>query len=146
MGRVVAKPEVCIGCRLCEIWCSVAHSRSRNIIKTFLYEEKKPFPRVTVEEKLPLTFAIQCRHCAEPDCVAACIGGALFKDPASGRVVHDREKCVGCYSCVLTCPYGSIVVDPKRREVFKCDLCAGLDELYCVSHCPNEALVYVPEE
>lgn len=145
MGKILAKPEVCIGCHLCEVWCAVAHSKSRNILKAFLYEKDKPTPRILVEERLPLTFAMQCRHCAEPDCVTACISGALYKDTESGRVMHDREKCVSCYSCVLTCPYGNIVINDNNREVVKCDLCAGLDEMYCISHCPNEALVFVSE-
>lgn len=85
--RVVSKPEVCIGCHLCEIWCSVAHSKSKDIIKAFLYEQPRPQPRILVEEKLPETYALQCRHCQEPKCVAACIAGALYKDE-EGIVVH----------------------------------------------------------
>ncbi len=142
MGRVLVKPEVCIGCHLCEIWCAVAHSRSKNILKAFTSEQPKPLPRVLVEERLPLTFALSCRHCAEPDCVFACISGALYKDRETGRVVHDRARCVGCYSCVMACPYGCVLINEKERRVLKCDLCTGLDFPYCVSHCPNEALVY----
>ncbi len=145
MGRILIKPEVCIGCRLCEIWCTVAHSKTKNIIKAFLYEEVRALPRVQVEEKLPLTFPMQCRHCEEPDCVAACISGALSKDPGTGRVDHDAEKCVGCFSCVLACPYGCININENERKVVKCDLCRELDTMYCVSHCPNEALVFVNE-
>ena len=78
MGKIVAKPEVCIGCHLCEIWCAVAHSKSKEVIKTFLYENP-PRPRIVVEERLPLSFALQCRHCPEPDCVFACISGALYQ-------------------------------------------------------------------
>lgn len=146
MRKIVAKPEVCMGCHLCEVWCAVAHSKSKNIIKAFLYEKPRPLPRVIVEERPPVTFAWQCRHCQEPDCVSACISGALFKDPASGRVIHDSSKCVGCYSCVMACPYGSIIINDESREVLKCDLCAGLNYIYCVNHCPNEALVYLEEQ
>ncbi|MCF8012303.1 MAG: 4Fe-4S dicluster domain-containing protein [Clostridiales bacterium] len=146
MGKIQVKPEVCIGCHLCEIWCQVAHSKSKNIIKTFLYEKTIPMSRVVVEENLPLTFPMQCRHCQEPDCVSACISGALIKDSASGKVIHDPSKCVGCFSCVMACPYGNIFVNEKTREIVKCDLCEGLDEPYCVSHCPNEALVYVSDD
>ncbi|MBF7083378.1 4Fe-4S dicluster domain-containing protein [Desulfallas sp. Bu1-1] len=145
MGKILAKPEVCMGCHLCEIWCAVAHSKTKNIIKAFNYEKSKPLPRIRVEENLPVTFALQCRHCEEPDCVAACISGALTKNPETGAVEHDRDKCVGCYSCVLTCPYGNIFINDESRQIIKCDLCAGLDSRYCVSHCPNEALVYVED-
>lgn len=138
--KIIAKPEVCIGCHLCEVWCAVAHSSSKDIIKAFLYEEPKPMPRIVVEERKPLSFAIQCRHCDEPECVAACISGALYK--ADGRVFHDYSKCVGCYSCVMACPYGSIRVDHSTHKVVKCELC---DELACVKMCPNNALVVVEE-
>ncbi|MGB9905084.1 MAG: 4Fe-4S dicluster domain-containing protein [Desulfotomaculales bacterium] len=142
MEKVLFKPEVCIGCHLCAIWCAVAHSRSKDVVKAFLYEKPKPVPRVIVEEKLPLTFALSCRHCAEPECVAACISGALYREKGTGRVVHDRSRCVGCYSCVMACPYGCIVIDGEEKKVTKCDLCAGLDFPSCVRHCPNGALVY----
>ncbi len=142
----MVKPEVCIGCHLCEIWCTVAHSKSKNILKAFLYEKPKPLPRIIIEERLPLTFALPCRHCLEPDCVFACISGALSKDLETGRVIYDKLKCVGCYSCVMACPYGCITVEPENQKIVKCDLCAELDFPYCVSHCPNEALVYVSDD
>ncbi|MBC7104836.1 MAG: 4Fe-4S dicluster domain-containing protein [Firmicutes bacterium] len=144
MAKIVAKPEVCIGCHLCEIWCVVAHSGSGDVLKAFLFEGPPP-PRIVVEERLPLTFALPCRHCAEPDCVFACIAGALSKDPQSGRVRHDESRCVGCYGCVMACPYGAIVVDPHNRRVVKCDLCEGRDLPVCVARCPNGALAYVDE-
>jgi carbon-monoxide dehydrogenase iron sulfur subunit len=142
LPRVVVKPEVCIGCHLCEVWCVVAHSKSRDILKAFKYEKERPLPRVLVEENIPLTFAMQCRHCNEPDCVFACISGALYKDQESGKVVHDESRCVGCYSCVMACPYGAIVIDQNNRKITKCDLCEGLDYPMCVKMCPNEALIY----
>ncbi len=145
MQKIIAKPEVCMGCHLCEIWCKVAHSKSKDIIKAFLHESP-PLARIVVEEKLPLTFAIQCRNCEEPDCVFACISGALRKDPKSGRVVYDEERCVGCYSCVMACPYGVIFMDRPRRKIIKCDLCEGLETPMCVEKCPNQALVYLEED
>lgn len=143
MGKILVKPEVCIGCHLCEIWCAVSHSRTKDIIKSFLYENEKPVSRIIVEEEIPLTFALQCRHCNEPDCVFACISGALYKNLKTGKVVHEAAKCVGCYSCVMACPYGCIVIDKGNKKVVKCDLCDGQDSLFCVSKCPNEALIYV---
>ena len=92
---------------------------------------------------MPLTFALSCRHCLEPDCVFACISGALSKNFETGRVIYDKLKCVGCYSCVMACPYGCITMETENQKIVKCDLCAELDFPYCVSHCPNEALVYV---
>lgn len=141
--RILAKPEVCMGCHLCEIWCAVAHSKSKDIIKAFMYEEPRPVSRIRVEDRIPVTFAIQCRNCDEPECVAACISGALYKD-ADGNVVHDESKCVGCYSCVMACPYGSVKIDDRTQKVVKCDLCDG--DPQCVKMCPNDALIIVESE
>jgi carbon-monoxide dehydrogenase iron sulfur subunit len=143
MRRVVAKPEVCVGCHLCEIWCVVAHSTSKDVIKAFLYERDGNHPRITVEENLPETLAINCRHCDEPECMASCISGAIYKDE-EGRVLHNPEKCVKCYSCVMSCPYGAIVIS-ENGDIFKCDLCKDLEYPYCVRFCPNDALELVED-
>ena len=56
----------------------------------------------------PATFAYHvsaaCNHCAAPACVANCPQGALDKDPDTGLVLHDDEKCIGCATCVNSCP------------------------------------------
>lgn len=141
MKRIVAKPEYCMNCRLCEIHCVVAHSQSKDIIKAFKKEKGQVPPRVTVEQAGPVTFAVQCRHCDESPCVAACMTGALTRDPETGWVKHDPDKCVGCWMCVMTCPAGAIVRDKYHHAAAKCDLCAALGEPACVANCPNEALV-----
>ncbi|MBC7110133.1 MAG: 4Fe-4S dicluster domain-containing protein [Archaeoglobi archaeon] len=144
MGRIIIKPEVCAGCHLCEIWCIVAHSGSKDPIKAFLYDSNRSHPRVLVEEKLPETLAIQCNHCDEPECMVACISGAIYRDE-NGKVVHDSEKCGRCYSCVMACPYGAVILS-ETGEVVKCDLCESLELPFCVMFCPNDALEYVDEE
>ncbi|MFX1519474.1 MAG: 4Fe-4S dicluster domain-containing protein [Promethearchaeota archaeon] len=150
MKRIYANEEVCIGCRLCEIWCVVEHSKSKDIIKAFKHELQKSDPKVLVEISKPVSFALQCRHCKEPDCVYACIGGALFVDKKNGTVQHNADKCVGCASCIMVCPYGAIALVKDKNDaikaVSKCDLCPDIEIPACVAHCPNEALVYVEEE
>ena len=71
--------EYCMGCRLCEIHCLVQHSKAKEIIKAYKGEYPKVLPRVIVEEKGHLSFAMQCRHCEDAPCVAACITGAMQK-------------------------------------------------------------------
>ncbi|MEW5706120.1 MAG: 4Fe-4S dicluster domain-containing protein [Actinomycetota bacterium] len=141
MKRVYAKEKVCIGCRLCEIWCRTEHSKSKNIIKAHKKEFPRPMARVLVEEAIPVSFAIQCRHCDEPACVESCITGALTKEE-SGRVAYNEAKCVGCWTCVLVCPYGAPQRDLARKKIAKCDLCPDRLIPACVEMCPNRALVY----
>jgi len=143
MGRIYVKEEVCIGCRLCEIHCIVQHSKSKKIIKAFK-EFPRPLPRVWVEEKEAISFALQCRHCDEAPCIDACITGAMHRE--NERVLCDIEKCVGCWMCIMVCPFGVIRREGNGKKVAsKCDLCLGVDVPVCVYNCPNEALVYEEE-
>jgi len=143
MKRIYAKEEVCIGCRLCEVHCIVQHSHSRNIIKAFRDELDRPSPRLFVEEGDALSFAVQCRHCDDAPCVAACMTGAMQKDEKTGAVTHDADRCVGCWMCVMVCPAGAIRRGTSGDKIAsKCDLCGGESEPVCVAQCPNEALVY----
>ena len=149
MKRVYAKEEYCIGCRLCEIYCVTAHSRyPNNVLLAFKKDKNLPKPKITVEEKQPLSFALQCRHCEDPNCVKSCITGAMQKDPETGIISNDEDKCVGCWTCVVACHYGAIKRDEQNRKVAsKCDLCSNLDQTpQCVQHCPNEALVFIKKD
>lgn len=142
MKRIYPQEEVCMACRLCEVYCLVEHSRSRDPVKAYKKESPRPLARIRVEEKGTLSFALQCRHCDEPPCVYACLTGALRKEE-SGVVKVEAEKCIGCWTCILACPYGAIAMDTARGVVAKCDLCPHLSLPACVSRCPNEALVYL---
>ena len=147
MKRIYAKEEVCIGCRLCEIHCITQHSRSKKIIKAFKEDSDRLVPRLFVEEKGPLSFAVQCRHCEDAPCVAACMTGAMQKDPVTGAVSQDADKCVGYWMCIMVCPTGAIRRNTKQGKVAsKCDLCAGEEIPVCVAKCPNEALSYEERE
>lgn len=146
MRRIIAKEDVCIGCRLCEIWCQVQHSKSGNIIKAFKKEEIRPMARVHVEENESTSFGLQCRNCEEPDCVYSCISGAMYIDEETGTVQHDPEKCVGCWTCIMVCHRGAILRDERMKRIAaKCDMCIDLEIPACVVHCPNEALVLQEE-
>jgi len=143
--KIQINEEFCIGCRLCEVHCLVEHSRSKDIVKAFKRESPRALARVHVEEKGAVSFALQCRHCNTPSCVYACLTGAMHRDER-GVVLHDAEKCIGCWSCIMVCPFGAITRDERSRKVAsKCDLCPGRTTPSCVEHCPNEALTLVVE-
>lgn len=143
MKRIIVNEEYCIGCRLCEIHCLTQHSQSKKIIKAFKEETPRALARVVVEEEGPLSFAMQCRHCADAPCVTACITGAMQRDERTGAVLCDEERCVGCWSCIMVCPFGAVLRNTVgRKAASKCDLCYGEQTPVCVAHCPNEALVY----
>jgi carbon-monoxide dehydrogenase iron sulfur subunit len=97
--------------------------------------------RINIEEKDGISFAVSCRHCREPVCVRGCITGALTV--TDGLVAIDKERCVSCYTCILSCPYGA-VSPSEDGAVQKCELCAktAAGTPACVRGCPNNALVF----
>lgn len=139
MKRVYVNEQWCLGCHLCEYNCAFANSGQTNIVKAL--KGKSIFPRIHVEGEDKTTFAVSCRHCEDPMCVKSCISGALSKK--DGTVCIDRNKCVGCLTCILVCPYGAMSQD-ANGAVQKCELCMGntCGEPACVKGCPNKAIVY----
>ena len=139
MKRVYVNEQWCLGCHLCEYNCAFANSGQTNIVKAL--KGKSIFPCIHVEGEDKITFAVSCRHCEDPMCVKSCISGALSKK--DGTVCIDRNKCVGCLTCILVCPYGAMSQD-ANGAVQKCELCMGntCGEPACVKGCPNKAIVY----
>ena len=139
MKRVYVNEQWCLGCHLCEYNCAFANSGQTNIVKAL--KGKSIFPRIHIEGEDKITFAVSCRHCEDPMCVKSCISGALSKK--DGTVCIDRNKCVGCLTCILVCPYGAMSQD-ANGAVQKCELCMGntCGEPACVKGCPNKAIVY----
>lgn len=143
MKRVYVNEDWCLGCHLCEFYCAFANSGEKDMAKAFKLG-KNAAPRIRIEEGDGINFAVQCRHCQDPACVKGCIAGALSVD--NGVIEINTDKCVGCYTCVLSCPYGCIVIDPKNdgRTITKCELCTrnNAGEPACAANCPNRAIVF----
>ena len=139
MKKVYVNEEWCLGCHLCEYNCAFANSGKTNMVNAL--KNVVINPRIKVEENNGVCFAVQCRHCEEPLCVKGCITGALTVN--DGLISIDQNKCVGCYTCILTCPYGAIM--PSHAGVVqKCELCIenSSGEPACVKGCPNNAIVF----
>ena len=139
MKKVFAKENLCINCRLCEVYCKTAHSKSKDVVAAYKYENPTPVARISVYGDKVASVAVNCRHCDNPACVNACITGAMHKDKKTGIVSVDENKCIGCMTCLAVCPVGCIKTD---RIAMKCDLCKG-EEPACVKNCPNKALVWL---
>lgn len=140
MKRVYINEDWCLGCHLCEFNCSFQNSGEISMVKAFK-KDKKTTARIVVEEGTDINFAIQCRHCSDPLCMKGCIAGALVIN--DGIISLDDTKCVGCYTCVLSCPYGCIMIDDEKI-IKKCDLCTSTSHTIpaCVQACPNAAIVF----
>ena len=138
MKRVYVNEEWCLGCHLCEYNCAFANSGMKDMAQL---KGKPIFPRIHIEGDDKISYAVSCRHCTDPICVMSCIAGAI--STRDGVVVIDKNKCVGCLTCVLVCPYGALA--PSESGVMqKCELCTtnSRGELVCAAGCPNHAIVY----
>ena len=139
MKRVYVNEKWCLACHLCEYYCAFAATKGVDMAKAL--KNIQIHPRIRIEEQNGISFAVSCRHCEEPLCVKGCITGALTK--VNGVVSIDRNKCVGCCTCVLCCPYGAIT-PTEDGPMNKCELCTqtadGLPS--CVKGCPNGAIVF----
>ena len=79
-------------------------------------------------------FAVYCRQCTEAFCIEACPKDAL-EHLESGLKKRYNMRCVGCKSCILACPFGTIFPEVINYVTSKCDYC--LNQL-------NENTDYIP--
>lgn len=142
MKRIFVRPHLCTGCKTCELVCAVGHSASRTLFGALL-ETPRPQYRLFVEAADGHKVPVLCRHCEDAPCVSGCIAGALTRDSATGAVVCDQDKCVGCWTCIMLCPYGVVGRHPDLSRAVKCDLCLGRPGgPACVESCPTRALLF----
>lgn len=139
MKRVYVNEKWCLGCHLCEYNCAFANSGMKDMARAL--KDKPIYPRIHIEGNEQISFAVSCRHCTDPLCVKSCIAGALSQ--TDGLISIDRNKCVGCQTCILVCPYGALALGGDGI-MQKCELCVNnaWGEPACVAGCPNKAIVF----
>lgn len=146
MKRIYVIKEKCNGCMNCVVACQKAHADSEFYAPIRDTEPARIYLQVVKKSPVPLV----CRHCEEPACVKACMTGAMQKDENTGIVSNEfhPQKCVGCWMCVMACPFG--VISPKqdgtRKIAVKCDMCIQRGSPACVDSCPNGAIVYMEDD
>lgn len=134
----------CIGCNACSEACRevnrVPESVSRlTIVRTGPIGE---FPDAKYH-----FFRHSCQHCDNPPCVSVCPTGASYKDPETGIVDVNRDRCVGCQYCVAACPYRVRFIHPVNKTPDKCNFCRDTNLANgklpaCVTACPTKALTF----
>jgi len=67
-------------------------------------------------------FAVYCRQCKEAFCIDACPKEAL-EHMENGMIKRYNMRCVGCKSCVLACPFGTIFPEVINYITANCDYC-----------------------
>lgn len=141
--------ENCVACKGCEVACAVEHSSDKTLLSA-LTDNPRPRPRVHVQSAGAYSYPARCQHCQDAPCIAACPMGAMTRHAVTDAVYVNQDKCIGCWMCVMVCPFGSVSTDPVGKKAHKCDYCsdrvlAGLDPA-CVAACPTKAMIFTTPE
>jgi Fe-S-cluster-containing hydrogenase component 2 len=132
MKRFVVTPELCTGCRTCELACSFTHSVKGRPGLSRIYPIDGGFKDLWV----PVT----CLQCEDAACAKACLVDAIKRNPETGAMDLDENRCIRCMACVAACPFGCSLIDSANNLVVKCDLCGG--DPACAHFCPTKSLEF----
>jgi molybdopterin-containing oxidoreductase family iron-sulfur binding subunit len=127
----------------------------------------KVYKMQDAETTAPYFFPKPCFHCDNPPCTKVCPVNATFKRQ-DGIVLIDNERCIGCRSCMVACPYSTrffnwshpkaqpesanVAYSPEKSfprkigTVEKCDFCPDMVRQgkmpACVSACSMDAIYF----
>jgi carbon-monoxide dehydrogenase iron sulfur subunit len=132
--------------------CATAHSKTKTLFSA-VGETPRPKPRIHLGTGLYREgFPNRCRHCNPAPCLTACLPGAIFREPETGTVLIDPDRCINCASCAMACPFGVIryhadaAAPPGKVVAVKCDNCLARQEAgmipACVEMCVTGALTF----
>ncbi|MDI6761438.1 MAG: FAD-dependent oxidoreductase [Thermodesulfobacteriota bacterium] len=148
MGKVslMLNEVECMGCHACEVACKQEHGLGVG-------------PRVIkVIERAPYFKPLFCHHCEDSPCALACPESAITKDPKTGVVLVNSEKCNGCNAvagksgaekqetsaCKVGCPahidvqgFVSLAVKGKFKEALQLIKLASPFPSICGRVCPH---------
>lgn len=145
LAYIQARWDLCIGCSMCEMACSIFHYGilNRELSRIRIYRYLLPVP------KSVQNVCVQCSE-EERECQKAC----PLDPPAiffAEEVLHmkvDLDRCLGssCAQCLEACPADVPRFYPPEYDYsMVCDLCErdGDRRPQCVEVCPSHALEYM---
>lgn len=101
----------CVGCNACTVACKSTNNVPANTFWTRVLTDGGDAPDVPRQTEAGLSMKwlpVSCQHCENPACVKVCPVGATYKDPETGVVRQDYDKCIGCRMCMSACPYTGV--------------------------------------
>ncbi|MBF0455841.1 MAG: 4Fe-4S dicluster domain-containing protein [Magnetococcales bacterium] len=116
----------CIGCMSCAVACKTEFGVPLGSWRTWVkVSDKGRFPN-TRRVFMPRL----CNHCDYPVCVRNCPTQATYKHK-EGFVLQRYNRCIGCRTCMVACPYNARHLLPAKRTdnnlphmvVDKCTFC-----------------------
>ena len=168
---MVIDTKKCVGCHVCAMACKTENNLPNDVWWNRIFTDnggEMGFDMVGGSYPDNLQFGyvpVACQHCENPACVKVCPVGATYKDPETGVVRQDYDKCIGCRMCMAACPYNArnfnwqtpvrvtganygdaeVPVRPKGVAE-KCTLCKERtdrgEEPMCVVCCPTHARIF----
>jgi anaerobic carbon-monoxide dehydrogenase iron sulfur subunit len=135
--QLIVDSKKCIGCKSCELACSLANERELNPAKARI----KSMTFLEGKYSLPYNFVTTCRQCEDAPCLHSCPVEAISRPQDRPNVIAiDQNRCIGCGKCMGACPFGSIAFAKAKKKVFKCELCSGTPA--CAAICPTGAIIF----
>jgi len=131
--KILIDLSVCRSCPECRVECRYGYHPANNGMKDLL--------------ELAL-FQVTCRRCEDAPCLEACPAEALEKNE-QGIIRRSLTLCIGCKSCVVACPFGTLMTHMFDFKKPICDYCSLDDDtpqLLCQQTCPKGAVRLVDEE
>ena len=101
----------CVGCNACTLACKQANNVPDGVMWSRVLTDGGDMPDTPASDGGNLSmryFPMGCQHCENPACVKVCPVGATYKDPETGVVRQDYDKCIGCRMCMSACPYSGV--------------------------------------
>ena len=131
--EIFVRLDRCMGCHSCELACAVAHSAGQSLIW-------RPVRNARPEAaRLCRMGGAGHRPCPSSAATArmrpACTPASPEPSAAPPAVwcATDRDKCIGCWTCVMVCPYGVIGRHLEEHKAYRCDRCPDREMPACVS-------------
>lgn len=139
----------CIGCMACVVADKTEYEVPLGVWRTWVkVSEKGEYPNVR-----KIFLPRLCNHCDYPVCVRHCPTQATYKH-ADGFVLQRYNRCIGCRTCMVACPYNARHFLPAKRTnmnlphavVDKCTFCVhrvkqGVSPA-CVQACVGGARIF----
>jgi anaerobic dimethyl sulfoxide reductase subunit B len=134
--------ENCMQCHACEVACK----SWRGLELGIRWRRVEKIWQGSYPDVKNISASISCMHCLDPACVQACPQGAISKRTEDGVVLVDRDKCIGCQTCLQVCPFGAPAFGADEK-MQKCDMCSNeidfqTEKPPCVATCPTNALTF----
>ena len=119
----------CTGCKTCQMACKDYKNIDLGISFRHVYEVTigdtvKDADGAFSTTCVSYPLSMSCNHCDSPVCFEKCPQSAIIKDADTGLMSIDEEKCIGCGTCAIVCPYNAPKVDEEKKKAVRCNGCA----------------------